>query len=145
MTKRLIVAGSVGCLSLLLDQSGHSGVVLIAQSAPARSGAIVQSASPDNLKVVLLGSGMGPRVNLEQFGATTLIEAANLRLLFVCGRGATLRLAQVGVPIGSISRLFLTHQLRSEKRSTFDTSCREYSAASNVGAARQAAAPVGRR
>ena len=94
MTKRLIVAGSVGCLSLLLDQSGHSGVVLIAQSAPARSGAIVQSASPDNLKVVLLGSGMGPRVNLQQFGASTLIEAANLRLLFDCGRGATLRLAR---------------------------------------------------
>ena len=32
-----------------------------------------------------------------------------MRLLFDCGRGATLRLAQVGVPIGSISRLFLTH------------------------------------
>jgi ribonuclease Z len=109
MTKRFIVAGSVGCLSLLLDQSGHSRVILVAQSAPARSGAIVQSASPDNLKVVLLGSGMGPRVNLQQFGASTLIEAANLRLLFDCGRGATLRLAQVGVPIGSISRLFLTH------------------------------------
>jgi ribonuclease Z len=109
MTKRFIVAGSVGCLSLLLDQSGHSRVILVAQSAPARSGAIVQSASPDNLKVVLLGSGMGPRVNLQQFGASTLIEAANLRLLFDCGRGATLRLAQIGVPIGSISRLFLTH------------------------------------
>ena len=52
---------------------------------------------------------MGPRVNLQQFGASTLIEAGNLRLLFDCGRGATLRLAQVGVPIGSISRLFLTH------------------------------------
>ena len=109
MTKRFIVAGSVGCLSLLLDQSSHPRVVLVAQSVPARSGAIVQSASPDNLKVVLLGSGMGPRVNLQQFGASTLIEAANLRLLFDCGRGATLRLAQVGVPIGSISRLFLTH------------------------------------
>ena len=52
---------------------------------------------------------MGPRVNLQQFGASTLIEAGSLRLLFDCGRGATLRLAQVGVPIGSISRLFLTH------------------------------------
>jgi len=109
MIKRLIVAGSVGCLSLLLVQSSHPRVVLAAQSAPARNGAIAQSASPDNLKVVLLGSGMGPRVNLQQFGASTLIEAGNLRLLFDCGRGASLRLAQVGVPIGSISRLFLTH------------------------------------
>ena len=66
-------------------------------------------ASPDNLKIVLLGTGVGPPVNLQQFGASTLIEANGVRLLFDCGRGATLRLAQIGVPLGSISRLFLTH------------------------------------
>ena len=48
-------------------------------------------------------------MNLKQFGASTLIEAGGVRLLFDCGRGATVRLAQVGVPLGSISRLFLTH------------------------------------
>jgi ribonuclease Z len=46
---------------------------------------------------------------LEQFGASILVEAGGERLLFDCGRGATLRLAQIGVPLGSISRLFLTH------------------------------------
>jgi len=46
---------------------------------------------------------------LKQFGASTLVEAGGERFLFDCGRGATLRLTQVGVPIGSISRLFLTH------------------------------------
>ncbi len=60
-------------------------------------------------KIVLLGTGVGPPINLEQFGAATLIEAGGMRLLFDCGRGATLRLAQVGVPHGSINRLFLTH------------------------------------
>lgn len=74
-----------------------------------QSGAVIQSASPDNLKVVLLGTGVGPPVNLRQYGASTLIEAGGVRLLFDCGRGATLRLAQVGVPLGSVSRLFLTH------------------------------------
>src|SRR4051794_41168947 len=74
-----------------------------------QSGAAIQSAPSDNLKVILLGTGAGPPVNLQQFGASTLIEAGGVRLLFDCGRGATLRLAQVGVPIGSISRLFLTH------------------------------------
>ncbi|MEP6847788.1 MAG: MBL fold metallo-hydrolase [Acidobacteriota bacterium] len=69
----------------------------------------LRSTSSDSLKVVLLGTGPGPPVNLQQFGASTLVEAGNIRLLFDCGRGATLRLAQVGVPIGSISRLFLTH------------------------------------
>jgi len=74
-----------------------------------RSGAVVQAASPDNLKVVLLGTGVGPPVNLRQYGASTLIEAGGVRLLFDCGRGATIRLSQIGVPLGSVSRLFLTH------------------------------------
>jgi ribonuclease Z len=52
---------------------------------------------------------VGPPVNLQQFGASILIEAGGERLLFDCGRGATIRLAQVGVPLGSIRRLFLTH------------------------------------
>src|SRR5215207_3280489 len=74
-----------------------------------RSGSVIQSASPDNFKVVLLGTGVGPPVNLRQYGASTLIDAGGVRLLFDCGRGATIRLAQVGVPLGSISRVFLTH------------------------------------
>ena len=64
----------------------------------------IQRSSSNNLKVVLLGTGVGPPVNLQQYGASTLIEAGDVRLLFDCGRGATLRLTQVGVPIGSISR-----------------------------------------
>ncbi len=109
MTKRLRCAVSAGCLLLyFLAPPGVSRVARAAQSAPTQSGVAVRSAS-DNLKVVLLGSGMGPRVDLQQFGASTLVEAGNVRLLVDCGRGATLRLTQVGVPIGSISRLFLTH------------------------------------
>lgn len=70
---------------------------------------VAVAASPDNLKVVLLGTGVGPPVNLRQYGASTMIEAGGVRLLFDCGRGTTIRLAQVGVPLGSTSRLFLTH------------------------------------
>jgi ribonuclease Z len=82
-------------------------VVHAAQSAPERAAS--PGIAADRLKVVLLGSGAGPLVNLQQFGASTLIEAGSERFLFDCGRGATLRLTQVGVPIGSIHRLFLTH------------------------------------
>jgi len=71
--------------------------------------AVAQQSAADNLKIVLLGTGVGPPVNLQQYGASTLIEAGSVRLLFDCGRGTTLRLAQVGVPIGSINRVFLTH------------------------------------
>jgi ribonuclease Z len=99
---------SIGCV-LLVAQSGHCPITLTAQSVSPSGGGVVQSASTDKVKVVLLGSGAGPPVNLQQFGASTLIEAGGVRLLFDCGRGATMRLTQVGVPIGSISRLFLTH------------------------------------
>jgi ribonuclease Z len=97
MTKGWSTAAAVGCLSLVL---GHSNPIAIL-AAP--------SEASDSLKVVLLGTAVGPLVNLEQFGASTLIEAGSERFLFDCGRSATLRLAQVGVPIGSIRRLFLTH------------------------------------
>jgi ribonuclease Z len=69
----------------------------------------VHTAPSDSLTVILLGTGGGPPVNLQQFGASTLVEAGGERFLFDCGRGATMRLTQAGVPIGTISRLFLTH------------------------------------
>jgi ribonuclease Z len=83
-------------------------------SAVAYAQAVSQSAASvappsDSLKVVLLGTGVGPVVNLQQYGASILVEAGGQRLLFDCGRGATIRLAQAGVPIGSITRVFLTH------------------------------------
>ena len=34
-----------------------------------QSGTVNRAAAPDNLKVVLLGTGVGPRINLQQFGA----------------------------------------------------------------------------
>jgi ribonuclease Z len=79
-------------------------------SAVARSGASQVATPPsDTLKVVLLGTGVGPPVNLQQYGASILVEAGGQRFLFDCGRGATLRLAQAGVPLGTITRVFLTH------------------------------------
>ena len=82
---------------------------LIALFAVLASPLAFAQAPADNLKIVLLGTGVGPPINLQQFGASTLIEAGSVRLLFDCGRGTTLRLAQVGVPLGSINRVLLTH------------------------------------
>jgi hypothetical protein len=42
-----------------------------------------------SIRITLLGTGVGPPVNLEQYGPATLVEAAGLPLLFDCGRGAT--------------------------------------------------------
>lgn len=108
MTKGLLVAASVLSLALSPVQSRDSGA-RSAQAAPARGSARMHAAPAESLTVILLGTGGGPPVNLQQFGASILVEAGGERFLFDCGRGATMRLTQVGVPIGTISRLFLTH------------------------------------
>ncbi|MDO8681416.1 MAG: MBL fold metallo-hydrolase [Acidobacteriota bacterium] len=109
MTKNLLFATFLACIALPPALPSHYGVMADAQSAPAPGSARIQSAPSDSLTVVLLGTGVGPSVNLQQFGASILVEAGGERLLFDCGRGTTMRLTQAGVPIGSISRLFLTH------------------------------------
>jgi ribonuclease Z len=109
MTRYLLVAAaSIACTALpaLVPGGGRAGGIAQAQAVSPSPTATVPS---DSLKVVLLGTGAGPPVNLEQYGASTLVEAGAQRFLFDCGRGTTLRLAQAGVPIGSITRVFLTH------------------------------------
>ena len=108
MIKNSFFAMTAGWL-LLLGQASHSSVNGVPQAPPAASGVVVKPKAPNNLRVILLGTGAGPLVKFQQFGASTLVEAGSIRLLFDCGRGATTRLTQVGVPIGSVSRLFLTH------------------------------------
>lgn len=71
--------------------------------------ATTQSFPHENIKVTLLGTGVGPRIDLQQFGPGILIEAGGEKLLFDCGRGVTIRLGQAGISHGSISRVFLTH------------------------------------
>ena len=65
-------------------------------------------ASSQEIKVTLLGTG-GPPPAMNRFGPSTLVEAAGQRLVFDAGRGALLRLAQIGVPLRTVDALFLTH------------------------------------
>jgi hypothetical protein len=50
----------------------------------------------DGIRVTLLGTGT-PFPTPERFGSAILVEVADRRLLFDCGRGAVIRLAQAGV------------------------------------------------
>ncbi len=61
-----------------------------------------------DFKVTLLGTGT-PIPSPERFGPSTLIEAGDQKLLIDAGRGATIRLYQLGVPMGRIDALLLTH------------------------------------
>ena len=78
-------------------------------SSQTLSGPGRQSTEASTLKVIVVGSGAGPLVNVQRFGPSILIDAGGQLLLFDCGRGATIRLAQMGISIGRVNRVFLTH------------------------------------
>src|SRR5688572_26539391 len=62
----------------------------------------------NDFRVTLLGTGV-PIPSPDRFGPSTLVEAGGQRLLVDAGRGATIRLSQLGVPLGSVDALLLTH------------------------------------
>ena len=72
------------------------------------SAAQTPSATPPALRVTLLGTGT-PTPSEQRFGACTLVEAAEQRLLFDAGRGCVIRLNQVGVAWRDLTSVFLTH------------------------------------
>ena len=61
-----------------------------------------------DFKVTLLGTA-SPQPRPDRFGPSTLVEAGDQKLLFDAGRGVPIRLRQIGVPIGRIDVLFITH------------------------------------
>jgi ribonuclease Z len=71
--------------------------------------ATAQAPAPSAFRVILVGTGGGPPVNVQRFGISTIVEAGSTRLLFDCGRASTLRMAQLGIPLNTVTKLFLTH------------------------------------
>lgn len=61
-----------------------------------------------DFRVTLLGTG-SPNPLPDRFGPATLVEAGPEKLLFDAGRGVTIRLNQIKVPMGAITATFLTH------------------------------------
>jgi ribonuclease Z len=109
MSNHALVALSLLGLTLL-GTSGVPAAAVFGLQAPAIPiGAAAHPVPTDGMRIILLGTGVGPPVNLNQYGASTLIEAGGTRLLFDCGRGATIRLTEAGIPPASVTRLFLTH------------------------------------
>jgi len=70
--------------------------------------ALATGARAQDFRVTLLGTG-SPLPISDRFGAATLVEAGQEKLLFDVGRGATIRLTQIGVSIGALDAVFLTH------------------------------------
>jgi ribonuclease Z len=62
----------------------------------------------NDFRVTLLGTGT-PVPIPERFGPCTLVEAGDQKILIDAGRGATIRLFQLKIPIGRIDVQLLTH------------------------------------
>lgn len=65
-------------------------------------------APAQSLRVRLLGTG-NPEPLITRFGPSILVEAGTHKMLFDNGRGAMIRLGQLGISPGDIRLLFLTH------------------------------------
>ena len=75
-----------------------------------------QTKADSDFKVTLLGTGT-PIPDPDRFGPSTLVEAGNQKLLFDAGRGATIRLRQIGVHARARSmRSFLPIIIRTTRR-----------------------------
>ncbi len=81
--------------------------VVLAASFLGTPAAQTPSVAQD-FRVTLLGTGT-PNLSIERFGPSTLVAAGTQKLLFDVGRGATIRLAQAGVPLRDVNAVFLTH------------------------------------
>ena len=68
----------------------------------------LQANEEADFEVIMLGVGSPPPL-MSRFGAGTLVKAGDKYLLIDCGRGVTQRLWQLGVPLGRVDGLFVTH------------------------------------
>ncbi len=69
---------------------------------------LFNEANAQTLRVTLLGTGT-PTPRPDRFGAATLVEAGSQKLLFDAGRGTSLRIWQLGIPLRELDAVFLTH------------------------------------
>lgn len=70
--------------------------------------AALPASAGSDFRVTLLGTG-SPNPNVQRSGPSTLVEAGSVKLLIDAGRGASVRLWQLGIPLSKVDALLLTH------------------------------------
>ena len=81
-----------------------TAIVLVLGLAPL----LLSEAYAQDLRVTLLGTGT-PTPRPDRFGPATLVEAGSKILLFDAGRGVSLRIWQLDIPLRDIDAVFVTH------------------------------------
>lgn len=83
-------------------------VSAIAAAAAARPRAF--PAQSTATKLILLGTGGGPRPRRANSGSAQVIVSRNLAYVIDCGDGVARQLAFAGVPLATLRHIFITHQ-----------------------------------
>jgi len=88
--------------------TGMKRLLASAIVAAAMATGAMPAAQAAPLTVTILGSG-SPVPSNVRFSQSMLVEAGDQKLVIDAGRGVTIRLAQLGIPLGSITATFITH------------------------------------
>lgn len=83
--------------------AGLALIVALVAGAPAGA-----QEPRDQMVVTLMGTGT-PLNDPDRFSFSNLVQAGGLNLMIDAGRGASIRLGQLGVPLGKIDGVFITH------------------------------------
>src|SRR5687768_7996532 len=70
----------------------------------------IQAAQGDRTKLILLGTGGGPRPRTASAASAQVIVSNKVAYVVDCGDGVARQLAFAGVPLASLRHIFLTHQ-----------------------------------
>lgn len=103
----IVVAGALAAGAVFAFQ-GPIGVALYGRIADSRAGRDVTAGLPDGITVILCGTG-SPLPDPTRAGPCTLVVAGRHVMLFDAGEGSARNLALMGVRVGRVERLFLTH------------------------------------
>lgn len=99
-------------MTRLIKKLGWIGLFALACATAVRAQApgAAPPAAPaaDEFRVTLLGTG-SPAPVMRRFGPGVLVQAGGRNLLIDSGRGVTQRLFQLGIKLGAIDTLFITH------------------------------------
>jgi ribonuclease BN (tRNA processing enzyme) len=82
----------------------------IAGAARPRSIADVAAQSSPRTRLILLGTGGGPRPRVASSASAQVIVSNNVAYVIDCGDGVARQLAFAGVPLATLRHVFVTHQ-----------------------------------
>jgi ribonuclease BN (tRNA processing enzyme) len=68
------------------------------------------AASADRTKLILLGTGGGPRPRTASSGSAQVIVSNNVAYVVDCGDGVARQLVFAGIPLTTLRHVFITHQ-----------------------------------